>query len=403
MTGNIKELSKFSKRDIEKSKLITYTLEGYYGPRDLINKLEGIPDKAREFQKLNVSIRDYELRAPVYSQADLCEDILGEDKYCPECGRRYPKSETVCLDCLVHLKDISEEVDVRDIESNSQFAIEGDNDFTTFEDLLNGDNLFKINDFDFTFKDFHKISYKIKAQAFRNFDGLIKSNGIDFDSLDILEKIILFTKSFVDVKYKSFGGQLGYFETGTIFIDDRQTKSLQITTLIHELSHFIMQEFMIHIICRILNASRSSLIEALATFILSYSSFTQLIDEYAAHSVEGRFTIFGYQDYSSYRQIEKALQGEMSESEIEITKSIGNTFAINIKKILESLIDRDLREDIKIQFLKDILDEPDFNALRMENCQRLNDEGFIKAIWLILNEGCEVASSNIDKLVELSD
>lgn len=410
MTGNINELSRYSERDIEKTRLITQTLEGYYGPRVLKESLKNIPDKAREFQKLNVTkrYREFELsNMDVMSEIEdyeSCEDKVILDriddaaKYCPECGRKYPKYENVCMDCLVHLKDISDKVDVCDIEFNPQFVVEGDNCFDNFDDLLNKFNLLKINEFDFSYRDFSKIIHRIKAQAFKNFDKLVKTNEIDFDSLDILDKIILFTKSFVNVDYKSFGGQLGYFETGTIFIDDRQTKSLQITTLIHELSHFIIQEILIHILCKILNASKNLFIESLTSFILSYSSFTQLIDEYSAHSVEGRFTIFGYQDYSSYKQIEKSLQGEMSPSEIEITKSIGNTFSINIKKILEALIDKELREDIKEQFMSDALDDPDYNALRMENCQQLNNEGFIKAIWLILNEGCEVASSHIDEL-----
>ena len=398
MTGNISELSKYSKRDIEKSRLITYTLEGYYGPRGrILASLKDVPDKAREFQELNVSCMDYDISTPLYSEGAISE-VEKLEKICPECGRRFPKSEIVCMDCLVHLKDISDKFDVNYIKSNPQFAVEGENDYDDFEGLLSGENLLKIKEFDFEIKDFYHIIYNIKSQAFKNFDELVKANEIDFDSLDILDKIFLFTKSFVKVKYKSFGEQLGYFEDGTIYVDDRQTKSLQITTLIHELSHFLIQEILIHIICKVLGATKNSFIEALASFILSYSSFTRLIDEYSAHSVEGRFTIFGYQDYSSYRQIEKSLQGEMSENEIEITKSIGNTFAVNIKKILESLIDRNLREDIKKQFLKDALDEPDFNALRMENCQILNDEGFVKALWLILNEGCEVAGSNIDEL-----
>lgn len=408
MTGNINELSKYNKRDIEKTRLITYTLEGYCGPRMLALKpLEDMPEKAKEFQKLNVSKPYYRKSGIQYPSNNECElemleDTIVVDKYCPECGRKYPKSENFCADCLVHLKNISDEVDVCQIKSNPKFPIRGDNDYDEFEDLLAKSNLSKINAFEFGYADYSEILHVIKLKAFKNFDTLIKTNGIDFDSLDILDKIILFTKSFVNVEYKSFGRELGYFEDNTIIIDDRQTKSLQITTLIHELSHFIIHEILIYIICKILDASRNSLIEVLATFILSYSSFTQLIDEYSAHSVEGRFTIFGYQDYSSYRQIEKNLQGEMSKTEIEITKSIGNTFSINIKDILESFIDKDLREEIKEQFMSDVVDEPDYNALRMENCQKLNDEGFLKAIWLILNEGCEVASSHIDELLELS-
>ncbi len=319
-------------------------------------------------------------------------------KHCPKCGREYSMSENVCLECLVLLR-ASDEIDIMDIESDFHFVFKGKNTYDDFNGLLSSENMLKINEFNFTIDDFSQVLHDIKSQAFKNFDQMVKSNKIDFDSLDILDKIIIFTKSFAKVEYKSSGGQLGYFERNTIFVDDRQTKSLQITTLIHELSHFLIQEILIGVICRILNCSANSFVEYLTASILSYSSFTQLIDEYAAHNVEGRFTIFGFQDYSSYKQIEKSLDGHMTHDEIEITKSIGNTFAINIKDILESLIDKDLRKDIKDQFMRDCLDRPNYSALSMENCQMLNDEGFMKAIWLILNEGFEFASSNADKIL----
>lgn len=389
MTVNINELSKYSKNDIEKSILI----------EEVINEI-----RIREHEKLVLNKFDYygECNDESEELNVFCQDIA-VTKFCPKCGRKFPESEFVCFDCLVHLKEISDKVDVSEIKSNSQFILEGSNDYDDFTELLDVGNLLKINEFVFSADDFSDILYDIKSQAFKNFDTLVKVNEIDFDSLSILDKIILFTKSFVEVNYKSFGGELGYFETGKIIIDERQTKSLQITTLLHELSHFLIQEILIHILCKILDASRNNLIEVLTSFILSYSPFTQLIDEYCAHNVEGRFTVFGFQDYSSYRQIELSLKGEMSADEIEITKSIGNTFAVNIKEILESFIDKDLREEIKEQFLREVLDAPDYNALKMENCQILNDEGCIKAIHLILNDGCKVASSNIGRLEEIKE
>lgn len=389
MTVNINELSKYSKNDIEKSILIEEVLNEIRirGHKNLVlNQFDYYGECNDESEELNV----------------FCQDIA-VTKFCPKCGRKFPESEFVCFDCLVHLKEISDKVDVSEIKSNSQFILDGSNDYDDFTELLDVGNLLKINEFVFSADDFSDILYDIKSQAFKNFDTLVKVNEIDFDSLSILDKIILFTKSFVEVNYKSFGGELGYFETGKIIIDERQTKSLQITTLLHELSHFLIQEILIHILCKILDASRNNLIEVLTSFILSYSPFTQLIDEYCAHNVEGRFTVFGFQDYSSYRQIELSLKGEMSDDEIEITKSIGNTFAVNIKEILESFIDKDLREEIKEQFLREVLDAPDYNALKMENCQILNDEGCIKAIHLILNDGCKVASSNIGRLKEIKE
>ena len=63
--------------------------------------------------------------------------------------------------------------------------------------MLDVENLAKVSEFAFTYDDYSKILHDIKSQAFRNFDGLVKENEIEFDELKILEKIILFVKSFV--------------------------------------------------------------------------------------------------------------------------------------------------------------------------------------------------------------
>ena len=370
MTGKIDELSKYSKEDIEKSNLIKNVFNEFRDVEIEEHCLNDL-DFSEIYPDIDKAEKRYVLRKP---------SIEIHSRYCPKCGRMYFEDKHYCTDCLVRLKNMFDETDVSDISSNPQFIFNGKNIYTSFKELLSEDNLVKINKFSFTIGDYSEILHDIKHQAFVNFDKLIRENEIDFDGLDILEKIILFTKSFVKLEYKSSGGQLGYFESDTIFIDDRQTKSLEITTMIHELSHFLIQEILTRILCKLLDASKNSFTQALVVFILSYTPFTQLIDEYSAHNVEGRFTLFGFQDYSSFAQIEQSLNGEMTREEIEITKSIGNTFAISIKDILEALIDKTLRKDIKNQFLKDVLDKPNYKALEMENCQILNDEGFIKSI-----------------------
>jgi hypothetical protein len=277
-------------------------------------------------------------------------------------------------------------------------SFEGTNEYRSFDELLCDENLSKVMDFDFTSKEFNRISRKITLYAFRNFDSLIKENEINFDSLAILDKIILIAKSFTDVEFKSYGFQLGYFEKNTVYLDDRQTDSLQITTVIHELSHFLLKQILILVLCRLLDATYNEVMDSLVTYILNSSYFAELIDEYAAHNVEGRFTLFGYQDYSSFDQIEFKLKDEIDDDEVEITKSIGNNFSVEIKKILESLIDWDLRKDIKEQFMKDVLDKPNYEALMRENCRLLTQDSFLKAIGLILYEGFQTASLDIDRL-----
>ena len=307
------------------------------------------------------------------------KEISLPHKFCPKCGQVFPADENFCPDCLVALKYISDKIDIKDIKTDSTIRFEGANDYS---DILTPDCFSLIDDFDFTMDDFNEILFSIRSQAFKNMDKLIKDNSIDLDDLYILDKVILFAKSFADVEYKSFGETLGYFELNRIYVDDRQSDSLQITTLIHELTHFLIKEIFSGTICKILDCSKNKHIESVVTYILNYSDLNRMIDEYAAHSVEGRFTVFGYQDYSSFI----ALQGELDEEYVDMAKTIGNTFSIYIKDLLEGFLDWDVRSEIKDLFLSQTIDRPDYSQLKFENCNKLSDEGFLKAIWLILSE-----------------
>lgn len=347
--------------------------------------------------------RSAPLEKLILYEDDICASMdvgIPLTKYCPQCHREYPEEENFCFDCLVKLKHISDIVKVRDIRTSPHFIVEGANDFKAFDEIFTPENAQKVNSYKLKVKDYNAIIDDIKKSAFLEFDSLVKSNDLVLDYLDILDKVLLFSKSFVDVDYKSFGQELGIFAFDRIDIDDRQTSSLQITTLIHELSHFLIKEIMSIVLCRILDCSKNSFIDAISTFILTYSPVNRLIDEYSAHSAEGRFTVYGYQDYSSFIQIQKSLEGELPTEEIEIAKSIGNTFSISIKRILESYIDDDMRKEIKDLFLKETRDYPNYEMLALENCNSLKNRGFMKAILLILAEGFEVASLNIEKLEE---
>ncbi|WP_405281714.1 hypothetical protein [Methanobrevibacter sp.] len=338
-----------------------------------------------------IEMNDYDFKGN-YVKYDYCLEApaIKSIKICPKCKKRFDAFENFCPDCLVTLKYPQEMDDIKGIEINSKIEFKGSGDSSN---ILTKDNIELVCNFDFTIDDFNDIVHSIKAQGFRNLDNAIKDNSIDLDSLNILDKVLLFAKAFVSVEYKSYGEDLGYFQFNKIYVDDRQRKSLQITTLIHELSHFLLKEFLVHTTCKILDVNKNRHVEAVIIYILSNSSFNSLIDEYAAHSVEGRFTIFGYQDYSSFTAIQKDLDSE----HVDIAKTIGNTFAIYIKELLEGFLDWDLREDIKTQFLKDTIESPDYRQLQLENCNKLSDEGFIKAIWLILSEGFQNCNIEVVK------
>lgn len=374
---SVRDLTSYCRVDVDKKLLVAEALR-------------------QEFQK---SLLLNELDFSEYDFDDYCYDGIELTKYCPKCHHKFPQDENFCPHCLVALKTIKD-VDVRLIESHPQFNLTKSKEYCDFDEIFTEENFERINGFDFKIRDYNAILRNIRKSSIKTFDSLIKENEILLDDLNISEKVLLYSKSFVEVDYKSYGVQLGYFNFNKVTIDDRLVKSLQITTLIHEISHFILNEIITQILCTILDCSKNALMKSIAVFIMSYSPFTHLIDEYAAHTTEGRFTVYGYQDYSSFIQIEKSLDGEMSPEEIEITKSIGNTFAISIKDILESYIDEDMRADINELFLSEVTDIPNYEMLALENCDRLTREGFLKALWLIISEGFEMASQNIGKLKE---
>lgn len=180
----------------------------------------------------------YEMEPLEFYEPISCHEKCGVNltKYCPECGCKFKDDENVCMDCLVHLKNLSEVIEVCEVKSYSQFVFKGENKYSTFDELLGDDNILKINQFSFNILDYQNIIHDIKSQVFRNFDAIVKSSEIDINN----------------------------------------------------------------------------------------------------------------------------------------------------------------------QFLQDSLDKPNYNALEIENCQILNDEGFIRSIWLMLYDGCRIACLNKDKLISIN-
>ena len=185
----------------------------------------------KSYSKLSSPFKSREL---ILSELNMCElDVIALTKYCPQCHREYREVENFCLDCAVKLKRISDIISVRDIKTHPRFVFNGSNSFGDFEEIFTPENIETVNAYRLKVKDYKGIVNDIKKSAFLEFDGLVKSNDLVLDYLDILDKVLLFSKSFVEVDYKSFGQELGTFSFDRIEIDDRQTSSLQITTLIH--------------------------------------------------------------------------------------------------------------------------------------------------------------------------
>ena len=333
-------------------------------------------------------------------------------KQCKACGSKYPENYNYCIRCEWDgkLEKIGEPeppkrvIRVRDIKikPNRLYNFKKHkNNFTELDDLLSNENIELLEKFDFTHSQFDDIIDNIIKIHNKVFNDLIESSNIDFDRLHILDKILLFSKSFVKTDYKEGGGDLGHFAFNEIYIDDRQENALQITSIIHELSHFLFAEILEQVVSAILNTDKTDALEAFVCYTLVKDVFFEVIDEYCAHTVEGRFAILGYQDYGSFESLLTKFKKEhYTNDHLEVAKAIGNTFAGYIKFIMESFIDETLREDIKKEFLN-LKDEKNYKGMFHETDNFQSWDKFKDSIRLMLTRNIDEIISNKDDIERL--
>lgn len=336
-------------------------------------------------------------------------------KQCPACGSKYPKNYNYCIRCewdeplevIGQPAPPKRDVKIRDIKfkPNKYYNFRSyPNNFVEFDDILSEENINKLNEFNFTQSQFDDIIRNIRLTHKSNFEKLIKEYDIDFNALHILDKMLLFSKCFVKTEYKAGGGDLGHFAFNEIHIDDRLETALQISTIIHELSHFILSEILEQMVSSILNTNKTDLLEGFVYYTLMEDDYNCLIDEYCAHTVEGRFAVLGYQDYGSYKMEVNKFLNENPEDLISIANTIGNTFAVYIKSIMESFINEELREEIKDEFLL-LSDLKKYGELKYETNNYFSWDKFSQAIRLILTKnihGLLSDSQEREKLMEYS-
>ncbi|SDA45168.1 hypothetical protein [Methanobrevibacter millerae] len=331
-----------------------------------------------------------------YDLAKLSAPILLKrlEKICPECHSKFPKQENFCHKCSVRLVDINA-INIEDIEIPHEINSEN----VELSEIFTKENIDKLSEFNFNKEDLDQITDNIKASSIETLDKALKDNHIYFDDLYVRDKILIYAKAFTNINFKSYGQELGNYLLGDITIDDRQSDILQITTLLHELAHFLLADILAEILSKTLEMAKSNQIKAIIHYILSSNDFFRLLDEYCAHSAESRFTLYGFQDYSSFKNILNTTK--LNEDCIDAAKLFGNTYSKLIIQILESVIDRNLRNEIKNEFINDYM-TPSFEDLRLETCRVLIDEDLIYSINYILNTGFEGAINNQDKIEEYS-
>ena len=265
----------------------------------------------------------------------------------------------------------------------------------SFDEFFKRESIEKIIKCDISVNDYNDILNSIKKE--NSFKDYIKRNNINIDDLNVKEMVFLYSNSFVDTKYKSIGSLLGSYAFSEIQIDDRLPSPLIITSIIHELSHFLLEKILKEVLMKILESNDNPLISSFIKITLEDNDLNYLLDEYCAHCVEGRFTLYGFQDYSSFNYKLNEISDLYSKEDIDYALIIANTFAYDIKEILEEFIDENLRENIKTEFLK-LNDSPNYEPLTLEIQSKLENHDFIDAIAIILSSGIAEVINQEEKL-----
>lgn len=209
---------------------------------------------------------------------------------------------------------------------------------------------------------------------------------------------MLFTKSFVDVDYKAGGADLGNYGFNKIHLDDRLDAANQITTLIHELSHHLLAEIFEQSAMIIFNTDKTNAIESYVGFSLMCADPSVLLNEYCAHTVEGRFTPHGYQNYGSFENILRRFDLNRDINLVRMCMMVGNTFSRDILGLIEPFIDYKLREEIKLQFKKDFNYPPNYQGISLEIKDTLEINQLLDFINFILLTGFNAALKNPNQL-----
>ena len=285
---------------------------------------------------------------------DICGTLnFKEDNYCSYCGYKL-KLKHICPNCG---------------ENNSDLA-------NFCENCGEQINPVVINDFDMLFSEFNADLLANAQISDMEYNELLSSifKRADYIKIwggTIKDKILNFASIFTECNPKSRGFERGYIFIGVgISFDDRLDDSVQIATIIHELAHYLLFTIIETVLCNIFKVKTSSTIQSFIWYFLNMPEF-KIMNEYCAHTVEGRFIPYGYQNYGSFNALIENLN-ENDES-LEDMVRLGNSFANELIIYLEKYITGDLRDEIKLQYRKD-LSTPSYESIFAETdeCFSLN-------------------------------
>lgn len=312
---------------------------------------------------------------------DICGSLnLKENNYCIHCGNKLIL-EHICPFCGESIPD------------EAKFCVKCNNQI----------NPLKIDEFSILFSSFNEellINAKINDEDYNKLlsDIFIRAEYLDIWGGTAKDKILNLVSIFTECKPKSRGYERGYiFLDNCIYYDDRLDDSVQIATIIHELAHFFLFTIIEDLLCSIFKVKSSSIIQSFVWYFLTLPEF-KIMNEYCAHTVEGRFVPYGYQNYGSFNNLIENI--DLDGESLDTMVLLGNSFANEIIIYLEKYIDESLRYDIKLQYRRDLLSQS-YESILKETNDSLPLDFKNKLLINLLCDVFKEVSNNDEALKEL--
>lgn len=288
-----------------------------------------------------------------------CGNKLISEHFCPFCGEVNLDYATHCVKCDNQINPIT---------------------IDDFDTLLSPFNQNLLANAEISDEEYISILSNIFARA-------------DFYEIrgdTIKSKILNFATIFTDCNTKARGYERGFIFFGNnINYDDRLDDSVQIATIIHELAHYLLFDIIENLLCYIFSVNSSTTLQSFVWYFLTLPEF-RLMNEYCAHTVEGRFVPYGYQNYGSFNMLVK--QMGIGPEALNDMVVFGNTFANELISYLEKYIDEELRQEIKVQYRKDSK-EPTYKSILNETEEswplNFKNRALLQVLYDIFKEASE--------------
>ncbi|MCD7782211.1 MAG: hypothetical protein LUG89_05905 [Methanosphaera sp.] len=247
--------------------------------------------------------------------------------YCSNCGYVNSNEETYCNNCynLLHNFD--------NIKPNKAI--------NTIEDLFNQDNYLQLKN--------NILSLDVYELIIENIISFGQNNITYKNNMTTIEKVKSIAKAYTILISKKTGKNYGQYAFNIIAVDNLFNESLQIATILHELTHYLFNEIISQILMYYWRVPCTSMLDGFVQTLVTIPEVL-LISEYCASKTEEEYLPEEYVSYSSFNDICNDLNYDKN----ILTKTfyIGKSMSESIIKILDSFINDALRKSIINEFKK---------------------------------------------------